>query len=129
MCDVWEGFVVSVWAGTHVCGRYRGNRPEGLSRETSNWGGKMLALHPECDPTTPAKVALGDRYLDRWFQGSEGKLGMLVFRWLCVVPNPRVVDGNQVESGCFGVEMLLLLCVVETVLQLTFLRLMGGACV
>ena len=89
----------------------------------------MLALHPECDPTTPAEVALGDRYLDRWFQGSEGKLGMLVFRWLCIVPSPRVVDGSQVESGCCGVGMLVLLSVIETVLRLIFQKLMGGACI
>ena len=65
MCDVWEGFVVGAWAGTHVCDRCRGNCPEVLSSDASNWSGRMLALHHECDPTIPVKVAWGDLRMGR----------------------------------------------------------------
>ena len=54
---------------------------------------------------------------------------MLAFLWLCIVPGRQEVDGNQVESGCFGVKMSLPLCAIGIVLQLIFLRLMGGACI
>ena len=54
---------------------------------------------------------------------------MLAFQWLCVVPGRQEVDGNQVESGCFGVKMSLPLCAIGIVLQLIFLKLMGGACI
>ena len=104
-------------------------RPEGLSSGTNKWNGRTLVHHPVCDPTTPATVAAGGLCLDQWSRGSEGRLGMLAFQWLCIVPGRQEVDGNQVESGCFGVEMSLPLCAIGIVLQLICLRLMGGVCI